>query len=112
MALLARVATCNLNQWALDFEGNYARVVTSIERARTQGATFRTGPELELTGYSCEDSFLENETVHMAWESVRRLLAENHTQAMIVDVGICKEIMPILKTLYKNDDFVAKASTR
>ena len=27
---LARVATCNLNQWAMDFEGNLSRIEASI----------------------------------------------------------------------------------
>ena len=47
------LATCNLNQWALDFDGNLARVRRSIDLARAAGARFRTGPELELTGYGC-----------------------------------------------------------
>ena len=38
---LATVATCNLNQWALDFDGNLRRIVESIERAKAQGARYR-----------------------------------------------------------------------
>ena len=30
MASLCRVATCNLNQWAMDFEGNLRRIEASI----------------------------------------------------------------------------------
>eukprot|EP00958_Prasinococcus_capsulatus_P000468 scaffold40_cov413-Prasinococcus_capsulatus_cf.AAC.11 len=37
MARVARVATCNLNTWALDFEGNLKRILTSIERAKKAG---------------------------------------------------------------------------
>ena len=48
------VSTCNLAQWALDFDGNLERVVRSIEEAKRQGAKLRVGPELELSGYSCE----------------------------------------------------------
>eukprot|EP00606_Chrysophyceae_sp_TOSAG23-5_P001206 GSChrysophyteH2.ASY1.ANO1.842.1 assembled CDS len=44
------VATCNLNQWALDFDGNLTRVEKSIRQAKSQGARFRVGPELELSG--------------------------------------------------------------
>ena len=36
---LAVLATCNLNQWALDFDGNLERVRRSIEQARAAGAT-------------------------------------------------------------------------
>ena len=49
------VATCNLNQWALDFDGNLERVIESIRQAKEKSATFRLGPELEICGYSCED---------------------------------------------------------
>jgi NAD+ synthase (glutamine-hydrolysing) len=38
---IATLATCNLNQWAMDFEGNLRRIVESIERARAAGATYR-----------------------------------------------------------------------
>jgi len=51
---LATLSTCSLNQWALDFEGNLERVLASCAAARQQGATYRVGPELELTGYGCE----------------------------------------------------------
>lgn len=42
------LATTTLNQWALDFEGNLNRVLQSIMEAREMGATYRTGPELEI----------------------------------------------------------------
>ena len=50
MAFLAQVATCNLNQWSMDFQGNLERIEASILEAKAQGCTFRTGPELEITG--------------------------------------------------------------
>lgn len=40
---LARVSVCSLNQWALDFDGNYRRIAESIRIARQQGAKFRVG---------------------------------------------------------------------
>ena len=54
MARLATLATCSLNQWALDFDGNLERTRQSIAIAKERGATYRVGPELELTGYGCE----------------------------------------------------------
>lgn len=42
------VAVSTLNQWALDFEGNMARIMQSILEAKEMGATYRTGPELEI----------------------------------------------------------------
>ena len=44
---LVTLATCNLNQWALDFEGNLARIIESIKIAKERGARYRLGPELE-----------------------------------------------------------------
>ncbi len=52
--MIAVVATCNLNQWALDFDGNVDRIKQSIKEARAAGARLRLGPELEIPGYGCE----------------------------------------------------------
>lgn len=46
--LYSTLATCSLNQWALDFEGNRQRIVASIREARARGASLRVGPELEI----------------------------------------------------------------
>lgn len=43
MGRLAILATCNLNQWALDFEGNRDRIIESIRQAKVKGATLRVG---------------------------------------------------------------------
>ena len=45
---LCVVATCNLNQWALDFDGNLERILRSIAEAKRLGARYRLGPELEV----------------------------------------------------------------
>jgi NAD+ synthase (glutamine-hydrolysing) len=50
MGHLVTLATCSLNQWALDFEGNAERIIESIRQAKAAGATLRVGPELEITG--------------------------------------------------------------
>uniref|UniRef100_I3J649 Glutamine-dependent NAD(+) synthetase n=1 Tax=Oreochromis niloticus TaxID=8128 RepID=I3J649_ORENI len=59
------VATCSLNQWALDFEGNCERILRSIEEAKAHGAKYRLGPELEIwpimhhnVRYNCRVLFL------------------------------------------------------
>ena len=52
------------------------------------GATFRLGPELELTGYGCEDHFLESDTETHAWESLAALLASGATDGLLVDTGL------------------------
>jgi NAD+ synthase (glutamine-hydrolysing) len=50
MGHLVTVATCNLNQWTLDFEGNTKRIVESIQKAKAANARLRVGPELEICG--------------------------------------------------------------
>ena len=68
------LAVCTLNQWALDFDGNLERIVASIEKAREAGARYRTGPELEIPGYSCEDHFFESDTLLHCWQVLAQLL--------------------------------------
>ncbi len=82
------LATCNLNQWSLDFEGNTARIIESIEIAKERGARYRLGPELEITGYSCEDHFLELDTLLHSWESLARILKGGHTDGILCDIGM------------------------
>ncbi|CAL8465594.1 g5130 [Coccomyxa elongata] len=85
---LATLATCNLNQWALDFGGNLQRVIDSIAEAKRQGARYRGGPELELPAYGCEDHFQELDTVEHSWECVAELLRGGHTEDILCDVGM------------------------
>lgn len=84
---LTKVATCSLNQWAMDFEGNLGRIVTSIRRSREVGARIRVGPELEIPGYGCEDHFLEADTFAHSAEVIAALISGGHTDDMLVDVG-------------------------
>ncbi|KFG61547.1 putative glutamine-dependent NAD(+) synthetase protein [Toxoplasma gondii RUB] len=85
---LARVSVCNLNQWALDFEGNLKRVVKSIELAKAAGSKLRVGSELEVPGYGCEDHFLETDTITHSWECVAELLASDLTDGILCDIGV------------------------
>ena len=85
---LAVVATCNLNQWSLDFDGNAERVCESIRQAKAAGARYRVGPELELPGYGCEDHFLEMDTFLHSRESLATILRGPHTEDIICDIGV------------------------
>jgi len=88
---LITVATCNLNQWALDFDGNLSRIIQSCKEAKDKGASYRLGPELEICGYGCEDHFLESDTFQHCWESLDKLFDSGVTDGLICDFG-----MPIL----------------
>ncbi|KAI9867196.1 MAG: glutamine-dependent NAD(+) synthetase [Trichoglossum hirsutum] len=101
------LATCNLNQWALDWEGNVERVISSIQIARAKGgktkpvfrrrripkanrhaATLRVGPELEITGYGCYDHFLEPDTFLHSWEMLARILKDPSCRDILLDIGM------------------------
>jgi len=88
---LVTLATCNLNQWAMDFEGNLARIIESIRIAKERGARYRLGPELEIPGYGCEDSFLEEDTLLHSWECLAEILKGDLTDGIMCDIG-----MPLL----------------
>ncbi|XP_078004646.1 glutamine-dependent NAD(+) synthetase isoform X4 [Phascolarctos cinereus] len=82
------VATCSLNQWALDFEGNLRRILRSIEIARNKGARYRLGPELEICGYGCWDHYFESDTILHSYQVLAQLLVAPVTQNIICDVGM------------------------
>jgi len=88
MVKLACVATCSLNQWSLDFDLNLSNILSSIREAKRRGARFRTGPELEVSGYGCEDHFLEQDTFRHSWESIATLLQTDATDDCLCDVGM------------------------
>ncbi|KAB8219661.1 hypothetical protein BDV33DRAFT_231407 [Aspergillus novoparasiticus] len=88
MGHLVTLATCSLNQWALDFEGNCERIIESIRQAKKAGATLRVGPELEITGYGVLDGFLEGDTFLHSWEMLARIIDHADCQDIVVDVGM------------------------
>lgn len=88
MGHLVTVATCNLNQWAMDFEGNRDRIIQSIVEAKAQNAIFRTGPELEITGYGCLDYFLESDTYQASWDMWSQIVTDERCQDILLDIGL------------------------
>uniref|UniRef100_A0A8C7YEP3 Glutamine-dependent NAD(+) synthetase n=1 Tax=Oryzias sinensis TaxID=183150 RepID=A0A8C7YEP3_9TELE len=88
MGRKATVATCALNQWVLDFEGNTERILRSVEVAKAGGAKYRLGPELEICGYGCADHFYESDTLLHSFQALKVLLESPVTQDIICDVGM------------------------
>ncbi|MCI4383152.1 hypothetical protein PGIGA_G00023120 [Pangasianodon gigas] len=82
------LATCSLNQWALDFDGNLQRILKSIEIAKSKGAKYRLGPELEICGYGCADHFYESDTLLHSFQVLKVLLESPETQDIVCDVGM------------------------
>ncbi|OCK86406.1 putative glutamine dependent NAD+ synthetase [Lepidopterella palustris CBS 459.81] len=88
MGHLVTVATCNLNQWALDFEGNTKRIIESIQKAKEAGAKLRVGPELEICGYGCLDHLLEQDLYLHCWEMLERILKDESCHNILLDIGM------------------------
>ncbi|KAL2259149.1 hypothetical protein VTK26DRAFT_7268 [Humicola hyalothermophila] len=88
MGHLVTVATCSLNQWVLDWEGNLSRIIDSIHQAKAAGARLRVGPELEICGYSSLDHFHELDVYTHSLEMLRRLLLDESTHGILLDVGL------------------------
>ncbi|OAL38056.1 NAD+ synthetase [Fonsecaea nubica] len=88
MGKLVTVATCSLNQWALDFDGNAERIITSIKQAKAAGARLRVGPELEVCGYGCADHYLEGDLFLHCWESLATIITHPDVSDCILDIGM------------------------
>ncbi|KAB8349479.1 hypothetical protein FH972_023506 [Carpinus fangiana] len=85
---LITLATCSLNQWALDFHGNRDRIIEAIKQAKEQGASLLVTPELCITGYGCLDHFLELDNYDIAWEVLADILDNDACQDILFDVGM------------------------
>ena len=104
MSRFITVATCNLNQWALDWvsqsvsfwryvltkgqEGNTNRIIESIHKAKDAGARLRVGPELEIPGYGCLDHFLEMDVYANSFDMLERILRDETCHNIILDIGL------------------------
>lgn len=71
----------------MDFDGNLQRICLSIEKARLQKARYRIGPELETSGYGCEDHFLELDTFTHSWECIAHLIHQGYSDNIFLDIG-------------------------
>ncbi|GJJ11431.1 hypothetical protein Clacol_005664 [Clathrus columnatus] len=99
----------SLNQWALDFEGNYERIMQSIKIAKERGASIRVGPELEIPGYGCLDHFLEGDTVLHSWEILAKILASDETRGIMCDIGmpvVHKNVIYNCRVIINNGEIV------
>ena len=60
------------------------------------GCTIRSGPELEICGYSCEDHFLELDTVIHSWQILSEILSTDLTHDILADFGMPVEHRGVL----------------
>jgi NAD+ synthase (glutamine-hydrolysing) len=80
-----RIGLAQLNPTVGDLEGNFARIVAAIERARAAGVEVLALPELVVTGYPPEDLLLKPAFVARAMERTRALAP--HSAGMTVLAG-------------------------
>lgn len=85
---LITLATCSLNQWALDYHGNRDRIIEAVSKAKEQGACLLITPELSITGYGCLDHFLELDNYEISWEVLAEILDSDSCQDILFDVGM------------------------
>ncbi|MEM6842008.1 MAG: NAD(+) synthase [Bacteroidota bacterium] len=68
------VAGAALNQTPIDWEGNLSRILTTIEMAREKSVDILCLPELCITGYGCEDLFLNDWIYEKTLEILPRII--------------------------------------
>lgn len=85
---LVRVATCALDQWALDLPGNLQRIKSAIVKAKHEGARFCITPELSIASYSLQDHWLEVDNYELYFEVLANLLSDAESHGIIFDVGM------------------------
>lgn len=80
------VAGAALNQTPLDWDNNLRNILRAIELAQHEGVSILCLPELCITGYGCEDTFLAPGTHQMALEVLHECLPK--TKGLIVSLGL------------------------
>lgn len=102
-----KVALAQLNYIIGDFEGNAAKIIENIKKAKNAGADLVVFSELSVTGYYPHDLLEKKEFIQKAEETVKKIAGE------------CKEIAAIVgaprinendrgKTLYNSAFFLAE----
>jgi len=70
-----RIALAQINPTVGDFAGNTAKIISSIERAREDGADLVAVPELSLPGYPPEDLLLKPQFITANLKALDRVIA-------------------------------------
>ena len=80
-----RIALCQLNPTVGDLEGNHAKIVAGIHKARERGVDLLAFPEMVVTGYPPEDLLLKPSFIEEAEETTQSIAGL--TEGMTVVVG-------------------------
>ena len=101
-----KVALAQLNYIIGDFEGNAAKIIEHIEKAKNAGADLVVFSELSVTGYYPHDLLEKKEFIRKAEETVKQLTASCNGIAAIVGAPRINE-NERGKTLYNSAFFLA-----
>jgi NAD+ synthase (glutamine-hydrolysing) len=74
----------------MDYERNMELIMQSIYIAKQTGCVYRPANELEISGYSCDDHFFEQDLTDNCWECLALIIKFNKligNKNMIVEVG-------------------------
>jgi len=82
---ILRLAMSQINTTVGDLEGNKAKIIAGIERARDEGADLVTFPELCLPGYPPEDLLLKPQFIAANLKALRDLV--KHTRGITAVIG-------------------------
>lgn len=82
------LATCQLNQWVLDYDGNRDRIIEAIKAAKAASASLILTPELCIPGYGLLDHWLENDVYANSWDVVAEIITHPDCQDIIIDLGL------------------------
>ena len=88
MSQLVTIATCALDQWALDLDGNKDRIKAAIKSAKSQSAKLLITPELSIPSYGLLDHWLELDNYDLYFEVLADILADETLHDIIFDVGM------------------------
>lgn len=82
------LATSQLNQWVLDWDGNRDRIIEAIVTAKAAGASLILTPELSIPGYGLLDHWLENDVYTQSWQIAADIVSRPECQDIIIDLGL------------------------
>lgn len=82
------LATSQLNQWCLDYDGNKERILEAVAGAKTAGASIILTPELCIPGYGLLDHWLENDVYANSWDIAAEIISHEDCADIIIDLGL------------------------
>jgi NAD+ synthase (glutamine-hydrolysing) len=81
-----KVGAATLNQTPLDWKSNQKNIIAAIEAARADSVSILCLPELCISGYGCEDTFLAPGTLAQSRKILQEIVPQ--TKEIIVAVGL------------------------